>query len=108
MGIGTVLRLFLCAMSVLFLNGFVSMPIHHSTAEPDAEELLNKQSIVNRIKLEKRGGEGFKLIYPVPVPVDVFWRFKTDFHGNLLLSNRYIQEHRLIQESDNVTVTANK
>lgn len=108
MGIGTVSRLFFCVMSFLFLNGFVGLPLHHATAEPDAEELLNKQSIVYRIIPEKRGGEGFKLIYLVPAPVDVFWRFKTDFRGNFLLSNKYIQEHRLIHESGNVTVTENR
>ncbi|MBR9986714.1 MAG: hypothetical protein KFF68_12465 [Desulfosarcina sp.] len=108
MGIGTVSRLFFCVMSFLFLNGFIGLPIHHATAEPDAEELLKKQSIVYRIIPEKRGGEGFKLIYLVPVPVDVFWRFKTDFRGNFLLSNKYIQEHRLIYESGNVTVTENR
>ena len=107
MGIGTVSRFILCIISFIFLNGFISMPIHPATAEPDAEELLKKQSIVYRIKPEKRGGEGFKLIYLVPVPVDVFWRFKTDFRGNFLLSNRYIKEHRLIRETGNVTITEN-
>jgi hypothetical protein len=95
-------------MSFLFLNGFIGLPIHHASAEPDAEELLKEQSIVYRIIPEKRGGEGFKLIYLVPAPVDVFWRFKTDFRGNFLLSNKYIQEHRLVHESDNVTVTENR
>ena len=107
MGIETISRLFVCAIAFVFLNGFVGMPIHPANAEPDDEELLNKQRMVYRIKPEKRGGEAFKLIYLVPVPVDVFWRFKTDFHGNFLLSNRYIKEHRLILETGNVTITEN-
>lgn len=107
MVIETISRLFVCAIAFVFLNGFVGMPIHPVNAEPDDEELLNKQRMVYRIKPERRGGEGFKLIYLVPVPVDVFWRFKTDFHGNFLLSNRYIKEHRLIHETGNITITEN-
>jgi hypothetical protein len=83
------------------------MPVHPATVEPDAEELLSKQSIFYRIKPEERGGEAFKLIYVVPASVDVFWRFKTDFRGNFLLSNKYIKEHRVIHEMGNVTITEN-
>lgn len=104
---GTVSRLFLCIISFIFLSGFISMPIHPATAEPDENELLSKKFIVYRIKPEKRDGEGFKMIYLVPVPVNVYWRFKTDFRGNFLLSNRYIKEHRLIRKTGNVIITEN-
>jgi hypothetical protein len=83
------------------------MPIHPATVEPDAEELLRKQLFIYRIKPEERGGEAFKLIYLVPVSVDVFWRFKTDFRGKFLLSNKYIREHRVIREIGNVIITEN-
>ena len=107
MGIRTVSRIVLCATAFLFLNGFIGLPIHSPTAEPDADELVHKQRVVYRIQPERRGGEAFKLIYLVPVPVDVFWRFKTDFRGTFLLSNRYIKEHRLILEAGNAIVTEN-
>ena len=83
------------------------MPVHPATVEPDAEELLSKQRFIYRIKPEERGGEAFKLIYLVPVSVDVFWRFKTDFRGNFLLSNKYIKKHRVIHEMGNVIITEN-
>lgn len=101
-------RILLSAVFLVFLTGFVGMPLHPPGTEPDAEELIDKQRVVYRIKPESRGGEAFKLIYLVPVPVDVFWRFKTDFSGNFLLSNKYIQEHRLIHESGDTTVTENR
>mgnify|MGYP001813495133 CR=1 FL=1 len=107
MRIGPVFALLACIHSFLFLNGFVGMPVHPATVEPDAEELLSKQRIFYRIKPEERGGEAFKLIYLVPVSVDVFWRFKTDFRGNFLLSNKYIKEHRVIHETGNVIITEN-
>ena len=107
MGIETISKHALCAISFIFLNGFVGLPIQSATAEPDDDELLNKQRIVYRIKPERRGGEAFKLIYLVPVPVDVFWRFKTDFRGDFLLSNRYINKHRFILETGNSNVTEN-
>ena len=91
MGIETISRLSLCALAFVFLNGSVGLPTHPATAEPDAEELLTKQRIGFRIKPEKRGGEAFKLIYLVPVSVDVFRRFKTDFRGTFLLSNRQLK-----------------
>ena len=96
MRFGPVFALLACTYSFLFLNGFVGMSVHPATVEPDAEELLSKQRVIYRIKPEERGGEAFKLIYLVPVSVDVFWRFKTDFRGNFLLSNKYIKEHRVI------------
>ena len=102
-----VFALLVCTYSFLFLNGFVGMPVHPATVEPDTEELLNKQGIFYRIKPEERGGEAFKLIYIVPVSVDIFWRFKTDFRGHFLLSNKYIKEHRVIHEMGNVTITEN-
>jgi hypothetical protein len=104
---GTVPRLFLCIISFIFFSGFISMPIHPVTAEPDDQELRSKKCIVYRIKPEKEDGEGFKMIYLVPVPVDVYWRFKTDFSGNFLLSNRYIKEHRLVRQTGNVVITEN-
>lgn len=97
-----------CIFSFVFLNGFVGLPVHPATIEPDAEELLSKQRFIYRIKPEGRGGEGFKLIYLVPAPIDVFWKFKTDFRGNFILSNKYIKEHRIILELGNVIISENR
>jgi hypothetical protein len=100
--------LLFCTYSFFFLNAFIGLPVHPATVEPDVEELLSEQKIIFRIEPEERGGEAFKLIYLVPAPIDDFWRFKTDFKGNFLLSNKYIKAHRLIHEIGNVTITENR
>lgn len=105
MAMKTTSYLIICALSFLFLTGFVGLPVHPGNVEPDNDELVQKKTLVYRIQPEPRGGEAFKLVYLVPVSVDVFWRFKTDFKGSFQLSNRYITEHRLILEEDNVTIT---
>jgi hypothetical protein len=55
-------------------------------------------------------GEGrrVRLIYYAPVNVETFWRFKTDFENDWLVSNRYIQAHRFIGRRGNVVVTETK
>jgi hypothetical protein len=107
MRFGTAFKLLVCIYAFVFLNGFIGLPIHPATVEPDDEELLSRKRFIYRIKPEKRGGEAFKLIYLVPVPVDVFWKFKTDFHGTFLVSNRYIKKHRFILQVGNDTITEN-
>jgi hypothetical protein len=91
----------------LFLNGFVGLRIHSDIVEPDGDELGRKKIVIYRLQPEPRGGEAFKLVYLVPAPVDVYWRFKTDFDAPFLLSNRYIEEHRMILMKGNVTITEN-
>jgi hypothetical protein len=103
-----VLTILLSALFFVCLTGFVGMPLHPPGIEPDTEELIKKQRIVYRIEPESRGGEGFKLIYLVPVPVDVFWRFKTDFSGDFLLTNKFIKKHRLILQSGDTIITENR
>jgi hypothetical protein len=98
--------LLFCIYCFLLLNGFIfGLSVHPATVEPDDEELLSEQKIIYRIESEQRGGEAFKLIYLVPAPIDVYWRFKTDFSGDFLLSNKYIKEHRHIHDIGNVTIT---
>jgi hypothetical protein len=107
MRFGNVSKLVVCIYSFVFLNGFIGLPIHSATIEPGDEELSEKKSVIYRIEPEKRGGEAFKLIYIVPVPVDVFWNFKTDFQGTFLLSNKYIKKHHFILKAGNETITEN-
>lgn len=104
---GQVVRLSACIFLGVVFCGFVGPTIHSASIEPDGEELLRRQAVLFRIHPEERGGEAFKLIYLVPVPMDVFWRFKTDFQGDFLLGNKYILEHRLVEAFDNVAVTEN-
>jgi len=45
------------------------------------------------------------LIYLVDAPLDVFWKFKTDFDNQFLLSNKLIISHRFVSRNRNVVVT---
>jgi hypothetical protein len=38
----------------------------------------------------------------------VYWRFKTDFDNDFLVTNRYIREHRFISRSGNTVITEDK
>lgn len=52
-----------------------------------------------------RGGRGVRLTYYAPVAVEVFWKFKTDFDNEWLVSNKYIEGHRFVHRRDNTVVT---
>lgn len=101
-------RILMCTLFFFLLTGFVGKTIHPVSVEPGSEELDKKKQVIYRIKPEQRGGEGFKLVYLVPVPIGVFWRFKTDFKGTFLSSNRYVKWHRLLRQGDNIAITENK
>lgn len=45
------------------------------------------------------GGRAYRLVYVVPVPMDVYWRFETDFDNDFSLTNGSIREHRLVSRS---------
>ncbi len=91
-----------------FCSGFTTLSVHPQSIEPEQETLLRGDPFIYRIPPEARGGEAYKMIYIVPVPIDVFWRFKTDFHGDFLETNKYIEEQIVIQEEKNVVVIENK
>lgn len=50
-------------------------------------------------------GYGYRIAYRVPVDIDTFWRFKTDFDNDFLIQNRTITAHRLLRRNGNIFVT---
>lgn len=50
-------------------------------------------------------GYGYRIVYRVPVDIDTFWRFKTDFDNDFLTQNRTITSHRLLRRQGNIAVT---
>ena len=63
---------------------------------------------MERIQPDKGGGIGYRLTYLVDAPIQVFWRFKTDFDNTFLVDNRFIREHRLVSRSDGIAITEDK
>lgn len=73
--------------------------------EPDKQKLLTGEVYIYKLKPELKSGRGYRLVYLVDVPLKVFWRFKTDFENDFLLSNKYIKFHRFVNRQDNVIIT---
>jgi hypothetical protein len=79
--------------------------VQPASVEPSPEDLTRDREVLYRIPPEARGGEAYKLVYLVPAPLEVFWRFKTDFNNDFLVSRRYIREHGFISQQGNVVIT---
>ena len=89
---------------------FVAITVFASeslTAMSVEEKLLEGQALIYELKPQRPSGAGYKLIYMVDAPVDVFWKFKTDFDNDFLVTNKFIKSHKLISRRGNVVVTEN-
>lgn len=93
---------------VLFFFCSTSLSAQSPTAEPSQKHLSTGEPYIYRIAPDARGGEAYKLVYLVPVPVEVFWKFKTDFHGDFLETNKYVMSQRVIREEQNVAIIENR
>ena len=56
----------------------------------------------------RQGGQAYQLVYRVAAAPELYWRFKTDFDNDFLVSNKYIREHRFIARQGNQVITENK
>ena len=85
-----------------------TMTSETSAAEPTQPQDFDSDPILIKLWPEGKTGRGYKLIYLIDAPVDVVWRFKTDFDNQILLSNKYITSHQLISRNQNEVVTENE
>ena len=76
--------------------------------EPDNQQLLTGKPFVYKLKSKEPKGRGYRLVYVVDAPLNIFWQFKTDFDNDFLVNNKYISIHRFISRSGNVVITENK
>jgi hypothetical protein len=53
-------------------------------------------------------GFGYRLQYYVAAPLDQFWRFKTDFDSDVLLTSDELIGHRLVDITGNRVITENR
>lgn len=97
-GIARVVLAALPALSGLFL-----LPCAASGASPGTPNLPG--SSVQVIEPDSRGGKAYRLVYYVPVPRAVYWRFKTDFDSSVITDNEHITEHRLLRRKGNTVIT---
>jgi hypothetical protein len=64
--------------------------------------------VLKKLTSNLAGGYGYRLQYMVPVPIKTFWQFKTDFAGELLLTNDELVGHRLVKSDGNSVFTENR
>lgn len=60
------------------------------------------------IQPDPQGGIGYRVSYYVDVPLETYWRFKTDFDNSFLLTNHYIKAHRVVSREANAVITENR
>ena len=103
-------RQYICFKVALCLTLSLCSSLFAQTKEIEVgkKALLNGESFIYHIQPEPRGGEAYKLVYLVHVPLSAYWIFKTDFDNKFLLTNKYIEHHRLIQRKGNIVITENK
>lgn len=92
---------FLAVVAVVFAGSSPGLAM----AKASAENHVIGMPVITRLRSEGGNGRGYKLVYYVDAPIDVVWRFKTDFDNQLLMSNRYINSHRLVNVSQHGAVT---
>ena len=76
--------------------------------DPTEQQFLSNTPIIFKLTPERKDGGGYKLIYLVDAPLEVFWKFKTDFDNQFLLSNKFITAHRFVSRNRNRVVTENE
>ena len=64
--------------------------------------------LVERLPSGPNGGQAYRLTYTANVPIDVYWRFKTDFDNDFLKENKFILSHRFISRENNTVITENE
>lgn len=91
-------------IGAILVNGHVStaspedMPANHEDADSD-------RVVIERIAPERDGGQAYRLMYRVNVPMSIYWRFKTDFNNTFLISNKFIRDNRFIGQNGNIATT---
>ena len=90
--------------AIVFAPG--ALPSDTPATEQAVQQIISGVPVIQKLKPERKAGRGYKLIYFIDAPLDVVWRFKTDFGNQVLLSNKYINSHRLVSRNQNEAVTA--
>lgn len=92
--------------AVLFASSSLSSEIPRP--ESTEKQVSYSKPVIVKLRPEGKDGRGYKLVYWVDAPVDVFWKFKTDFDNQFLLSNKFISSHRLVSRNGNEVITENE
>ena len=96
-----------CAMLALLSHPLADSVLAQTSPknEPDIDHLKKGKAYIYKLDTVDPAGKGYKLVYMVAAPLAVYWKFKTDFENDFLLTNKLIREHRLIAYKNNVAIT---
>lgn len=100
--------LFIYALVALCIIEIPARAFDMPSGKSEDPELLDGKVVITRLKPQEQDGGGYKLVYVVDVPLEVFWKFKTDFDNDFLTTNKFIISHRLIRRRGNVVVTEDR
>ena len=101
-------RFGLCGVLVTTLCVFSVLASGTPAAESDEQKNSDYDTVIIKLKPERKTGRGYRLSYLIDAPIDVVWKFKTDFDNQFLLSNRYFTSHRVLSQHRNEVVTENE
>ncbi|MBR9980217.1 MAG: hypothetical protein KFF50_04240 [Desulfatitalea sp.] len=76
-----------------------------AAAAEDPGDKADGEIRIAHLAPDPRGGRAYLLDYVVAVPIDVHWRFKTDFDNDFLVQNRFIRSHRLVMRDADTVIT---
>jgi len=96
-----------CAMLTLLLYLLPDPVLAQTSPEikPDIDQLKHGIAYIYKLDPVDTAGKGYKLVYMVAPPLAAYWKFKTDFENDFLLTNKLITEHRLVAHKNNVAIT---
>lgn len=96
------------AFVALFMTVMPGLGARLSTADPNQEAFLEKKVLISKLSPQQQSGGGYKLVYGIDAPIDIVWKFKTDFDNDILLTNKFLKSHQFISRHDNVVVTEDR
>ncbi len=94
-------------MHVIIILCCLAPPSFSTATEPNQEVSDNGVTIYH-LRPDKSGGRAYRLVYHVKVPIEVYWKFKTDFDNAFLVKNKYIKAHRFVSRKGNAVITEDK
>lgn len=104
----TIFQVLVCGSMLICATFLSGIPHEACSQEEDDEKVNGGRILIFKLTPEQREGKGYKLVYTVDAPLEVFWKFKTDFDNDFLESNKYIKSHRFIGRQGNVVITHNE
>jgi len=81
------------------------VPCGVQASAQDADKPPSGEPVITSLKPEGVEGRGYRLEYTVDAPLDVTWKFKTDFDSQVLLTNKMILSHRVISRNGDEVIT---